>query len=168
MNRFQWGRMNEKDVQLDYYTIRTLSVIRFRSLHTRLALQLLEEGKQVKAIEVLDRCVELSPSHVLPFDQYITGITIPDSQGGVIHHPGVIEAYYMCGEMEKANNILSEHYVNLAEELTYFNAMKSRHKSSIQREISEVMFQMEELRILLQSYGQEELMLELGLSGFGS
>ena len=70
--------------------------------------------------------------------------------------------------MEKANNILSEHYVNLAEELTYFNAMKSRHKSSIQREISDVMFQMEELRILLQSYGQEELMLELGLSGFGS
>ena len=38
MNTFEWGRMNQEDVQLDYYTIRTLSVIRFRSLHTRLAL----------------------------------------------------------------------------------------------------------------------------------
>ncbi len=165
MNRFQWGRMNEKDVQLDYYTIRTLSVIRFRSLHTRLALSLLEEGKRDKAVEVLDRCMDLSPSHVLPFDQYITGITLPDRQGGVIHYEGIIEAYYMCGEMEKGNAILREHHDNLVSEFSYFNGMKPRHKSSIQREINEVMFQIEELRILLQNYNQQDLMLELGVAG---
>ncbi len=168
MNKFEWGRMNEDDVTLDYYTIRTLSVIRFRSLHTRLAMKLLQEGKQEKAVEVLDRCMELAPSHVLPFDQYITGITMPDRQGGIIHHEGVIEAYYLCGEIEKANSILSEHYLNLGEKLTYFNAMKARHKSSIQREINDVRFQVEELRILLQNFNQKDLMLELGITGFGS
>lgn len=161
INIFQWGRMNQEDVQLDYYTIRTLSVIRFRGLHTRLAMQLLEEGKQEKAVEVLDHCMELAPAHVLPYDQYITGITLPDKKGGVIHYEGIIEAYYLCGETEKANDILREHYLALASEFTYYNAMKPRHSSSISREINEVLYQMEELKLLLQRFRQNELMLEL-------
>jgi hypothetical protein len=168
MHQFEWGRMNAEDVQLDYYTIRTFSVIRFRSLYTRLAIQLLQEGDRERAVEVLDRCMELAPSRVLPFDQYITGITMPSGDGGIIHHEGVIEAYYLCGETEKANDILLEHYQNLADEALYFNAMKPRHKSSIQRETNEALYQMEELRILLQNFKQEELLLELGITGFGS
>ena len=168
MNKFEWGRMNAEDVQLDYYTIRTMSVIRFRSLYTRLAMTLLQEGDRERAVEVLDRCMELAPSRVLPYDQYITGITLPQRDGAVIHHEGIIEAYYLCGEVEKANEILSEHYQNLSEQLGYFRAMKPRHSSSIQREMNECMFQMEELRILLENFQQEELSLELGISGFGS
>jgi hypothetical protein len=168
MNQFQWGRMNAEDVHLDYYTIRTMSVIRFRSLYTRLAMLLLQEGDRDRAIEVLDRCMELAPSHVLPYDQYITGITMPKREGGVIHHEGIIEAYYLCGETEKANQILLEHYQNLSQEVSYYNAMKPRHRSSIQRESNEAMYQMEELKILLQNFQQEELLLELGLSDFGS
>ncbi|MCK5692560.1 MAG: DUF2723 domain-containing protein [Bacteroidales bacterium] len=168
MNQFEWGRMNAEDVQLDYYTIRTMSVIRFRSLYTRLAVLLLQEGDRDRAIEVLDRCMELAPSHVLPYDQYITGITMPKREGGVIHHEGIIEAYYLCGETEKANQILLEHYQNLSQEVSYYNAMKPRHRSSIQRESNEAMYQMEELKILLQNFQQEELLLELGLSDFGS
>jgi len=168
MKQFEWGRMNAEDVQLDYYTIRTMSVIRFRSLYTRLAMRLLEEGDRDRATEVLDRCMELAPSRVLPYDQYITGITMPDREGGVIHHEGIIEAYYLCGEPEKANQILLEHYHNLSSEVSYYNAMKPRHISSIQRDVNEAMYQMEELRILLETYQQEELLLELGISGFGS
>lgn len=168
MNQFEWGRMNAEDVQLDYYTIRTLSVIRFRSLYTRLAMELLQKGERVRAVEVLDRCMELAPSRVLPFDQYITGITMPARDGSIIHHEGIIEAYYLCGEAEKANDILLEHYQNLADEVLYYNAMKTGHKSSIQREINEAMYQMEELRILLQDFEQEELLQQLGITGFGS
>ena len=168
MHQFQWGRMNEEDVQLDYYTIRTLSVIRFRSLYTRLAIQLLQEGDKERAVEVLDRCMELAPSRVLPFDQYVTGITLPGPDGGIIHHEGIIEAYYLCGAYEKANEILLEHYATLTSEVQYFNAMNPRHRSSIQREISEAMFQLEEMNILLQNFKQEELLLKLGITAFGS
>jgi hypothetical protein len=168
MNQFQWGRMNADDVQLDYYTIRTMSVIRFRSLYTRLALQLLQEGQRERAVEVLDRCMELAPSRVLPFDQYVTGITIPGQEGEIIHHEGIIEAYYLCGESQKANRILEEHYHQLNSELQYYNAMKSRHRSSIRREINQALFELEELKNLLQVYGQDELLLQLGASGFGS
>lgn len=163
INTFRWGRMNQEDVQLDYYTIRTLSVIRFRSLHTRLAMKLLKEDKKDKAIEVLDHCMELAPSHVLPFDQYISGITLPNRQGGTVHYEGIVEAYYLCDQSEKANIILKEHYESLASEFMYYNAMKPRHSSSIQREINEVLYQIEELKLLLRKYKQNELMLELGI-----
>jgi len=163
MNTFEWGRMNQEDVQLDYYTIRTLSVIRFRSLYTRLALELLKEGQKEKAVGVLNRCLELAPSHVLPYDQYVSGITIPDGKGGLIHHEGVIEAYYLSGETDKANAVLKEHYTNLSEKYLYYNSMKPRHKASIKRETNELLFQMEELRNLLQQYNQSDLLLELGL-----
>jgi len=163
MNTFKWGRMNEEDVQLDYYTIRTLSVIRFRSLHTRLALQLLKEDQKEKAVNVLDRCMELAPSRVLPYDQYVSGITIPDGKGGILHFEGLIEAYYLCGEIEKANMILREHYQGLSELAYYYNSMKPRQKSSIQRETNEVLYQIEEIRMLLQNYKQTDLLLELGL-----
>jgi hypothetical protein len=167
MHTFNWGRMNQEDVQLDYYTIRTLSVIRFRSIYTRLAIRLLEEGKKEKAIEVLDRCMELAPPHVLPFDQYVSGITLPDGKGGLIHHEGIIEAYYMCGETSKANEILKEHYLTLAETLVYYDSMKPRHRASIQRETNELIYQMEEMKQLLYMYQQMELMLELGITGQG-
>jgi hypothetical protein len=168
MNQFQWGRMNEEDVQLDYYTIRTLSVIRFRSLYTRLAMQLLQEADTERAVEVLDRCMELAPSRVLPFDQYVTGITMPGNDGGIIHHEGIIEAYYLCGETRKANDIVLEHYNTLTREIQYYSDMKNRHRSSINREINEARFQIEELKNLLQTFGQDELLLKLGITGFGS
>jgi hypothetical protein len=163
MNTFEWGRMNQEDVHLDYYTIRTFSVIRFRSLYTRLALELLKEEEGEKAIKVLDRCMELAPNKVLPFDQYVSGITIPDGQGGLTHYEGIIEAYYLCGETEKANTILKEHYASLSDKYLYLNSMKQRHKNSLQREMNEILFQLEELGILVKSYKQTELMLELGL-----
>jgi hypothetical protein len=167
MNTFEWGRMNEEDVHLDYYTIRTFSVIRFRSLHTRLAVKLVEEGKREKALEVLDRCMELAPSHVLPFDEFISGITLPNGEGDLVRHEGVIEAYYLCGEMEKGNAILREHYQTLSEELLFMNSMKPRHRGSIQREINEVLYQLEEMNFLMQQYGQTDLMMELGVNDSG-
>ena len=163
MNTFEWGRMNQDDVQLDYYTIRNLSVIRFRNLYTRLAMKLLEEGKKAKAVEVLDRCMELAPSGVLPYDEYVSGITMPDSKGGLIHYEGVIEAYYLAGETEKANAILSEHYESLSAEIQYLDSMKPRQKSSIRSEMNEIIYQLEELRVLLRQFDQTELMLTLGI-----
>ena len=74
----------------------------------------------------------------------------------------------VCGETEKANGILREYYQDLSDQLQYFNAMKQRQRSSIQREINEAMYEIEELRTLLEDYHQDELLLELGITGFGS
>ncbi|MEX0987101.1 MAG: DUF2723 domain-containing protein [Bacteroidales bacterium] len=162
MNRFSWGRMNQDDVTLDYYSIRTLSVIRFRNLHTRLAKELLAAGDRARAVEVLDHCMELAPHHVLPYDQYIGGLTFPQRDGNTIHHEGIIEVYYMCGEMEKANALLSEYYDILNQKMNYFNSLKPRYKQIEEQEHYQTMAQLEELRMLLTNYRQEDKSLELG------
>ena len=163
MNKFSWGRMNEKDVTLDYYSIRTLSVIRFRNLHTRLAISLLEQGEKEKAVAVLDRCMELAPHHVVPFDRYVAGLTFPQRNGNTIHHEGIIEAYYMCGETEKANALLEEYFAILNQQMAYFNSLKPKDRQTVQQDLYESMAQVEELRVLLVNFGQQDLLLELGL-----
>ena len=162
MNRFSWGRMNEEDVTLDYYSLRTLSVIRFRNLHTRLALKLLEKGDKERAVEVLDHCMELAPHSVLPYDQYIGGLTFPRGEGNMIHHEGIIEAYFMCGETEKANDILNEYFDILNQKLNYFNSLEPEYRKVVEQEQYETMSQMEELRILLTTFGERDKLLELG------
>jgi len=163
MNTFTWGRMNEPDVYLDYYHVRTFNVIRFRNIYTRLAMALIQEGKNEKAAEVLDRCMELSPREKLPYDRNIGGITFPDEKGGFIHHEGIIEAYYLCGETEKANALLKEYYNDLSLEFTFYNSLKPRFKYSVQQENYNVLSQMEELKMLLSLYNQQDLATELGL-----
>lgn len=164
MNKFTWGRMNEEDVHLDYYTIRTLSVIRFRSLHTRLALALLDKGDTIRAVEVLDRCMELAPHKVMPFDRFVAGLTFPDRSGKTIHHPGIIEAYFMCGENEKANGIMSQYNDILNEEVGFFRSLNQDHFESVQQDWYEVMAQIEELKLLQQKYGNENQdLLDLSL-----
>jgi len=91
MHKFKWGRMNEKDVYLDNYHVKTFSIVRMRNRFTRLAMELINEGKKQKAIEVLDRIVELTPHEKIPYDNYAIGIA---------------EAYYKCDEIEKANAII--------------------------------------------------------------
>jgi hypothetical protein len=162
MNKFTWGRMNEEDVTLDYYSIRTLSVIRFRNLHIRLALGLLEEGKKEKAIEVLDHCMDLAPHKVLPFDRYIAGLTFPQRNGNTVHHEGIIEAYYICGEKEKASSLLKEYFEILNQQLAYFNSLNPKDRKSVEPDMYETMAQMEELRVLIQTYGNKDELLELG------
>jgi len=161
MNTFTWGRMNEPDVHLDYYSIRTLSVIRFRNMHVRLALELLERGDKVKAVNVLDRCMELAPHSVLPYDQYVAGLTFPQGDR-TVHHEGIIEVYYMCGETEKANALLTEYFDILNQRMVYFNSLKPKIRASVEQEQYETMAQLEELRMLLSKFGQNDKLLELG------
>jgi hypothetical protein len=158
MNKFSWGRMNAEDVTLDYYSVRTLSVIRFRNLHTRLALALKEMGERDKAVEVLDHCMELAPHSVLPYDQYIGGLTFPRGEGNMVHHEGIIEAYFLCGEPGKANAIMNEYQEILNQRLDYFNSLESKYKNLVEQETYEAMSQMEELRILQSTYGNDDLM----------
>ena len=80
-----------------------------------------------------------------------------------IHHEGIIEAYFMCGEIKKANSILKEYQEILNQQLIFFNSLKSKTRESIEQELYETMAQMEELRILLRTYGQSDPLLELGL-----
>jgi len=98
MNKFIWRGAKEKNVYLDYNHKRTLIVIKARLNYARLAKELASEGKQEKALQVLNYCMETFPTSKVPFDMYF---------------PDIIEAYYMAGDTTKAIALtkdMSEYY----------------------------------------------------------
>ena len=54
INKFVWGGAKEKGVNIDYNHKRTLIVVKARYNYARLAKALAAEGKNEKALEVLD------------------------------------------------------------------------------------------------------------------
>ena len=142
MNKFKWGRMNESDVLIDHYNKRVLSIMKVRKVFSRLARALLKENKKDKAIEVLDRVVELTPNNQLPYDYFI----LP-----------VAELYYKANEPEKANKIVSKLAEIYTEDLNYYLSLKKPYSAAVGYETRVAMSVMQELVSLTETYKQDEL-----------
>ena len=105
MKKFVWGGAKEKGVNIDYNHKRTLLVVKARLNYARLAKALSEEGKNEKAIEVLDYCMKEFPLEKLSYDPYMADI---------------IESYFAAGGKEKAVE-MSRAYCNYYyEKLDYY------------------------------------------------
>lgn len=143
MEKFRWGRMNAPDVYLDYYTRRTLSVIRMRNNFARLGITLADEGKKDSAIAVIDRCVELLPQDKMRHDIYSNRL---------------LDAYYKAGATEKANALAEEIFTQADKELNYYyNILSPAQSSAISLEKRMSLQMMQELTSLTEKYGQKEL-----------
>jgi len=105
VNKFVWGGAMEKGVNIDYNHKRTLIVVKARMNYARLAKALATEGKNEKAIEVLDYCLEKLPIAKLSYDPYIAD---------------VIEAYFSAGATEKALEMSREMCSFYYEHLDYY------------------------------------------------
>jgi hypothetical protein len=105
MNKFVWGGANDPKTDIDYNHKRTIMVIKARLNYARLAKGLAGEGKNEKAVEVLDYCMEKLPLEKIPYDPYV---------------PDLIDAYFAAADTAKAiemTNALSSHYF---EQLDYY------------------------------------------------
>ena len=119
MNKFVWGGSKEKGVNLDYNHKRTLIVVKARYNYAKLAKELAAEGKNEKAIQVLDYCMETFPIEKLSYDMYV---------------PDIIEAYFAAGGKEKAvdlSNKLSSYYF---EKMDYYFRQKTYILASAEEE----------------------------------
>ena len=117
MNKFRWGRMNAPDVYLDYYTRRTISIIKVRNLFARLAMSLVQEGKKDSAVAVVDRSMELLPKEKMPYSIFTLG---------------QIEAYYAAGAKEKADSLATDYAGDLKAELNYYYSFPRDMASSLE------------------------------------
>ncbi|MBN2485395.1 MAG: DUF2723 domain-containing protein [Bacteroidales bacterium] len=120
MDEFKWGKMNEDDVYLDNFHLRTLNVIRMRMRFSQLANALIQEGDNERAEKVLDRVVELTPHQKVPFDYFI----IP-----------VAEAYFRINKFDKANSLLNEYFEILERTTDYYLSMSAKYRRSIENDI---------------------------------
>ncbi|HEX3008614.1 MAG TPA: DUF2723 domain-containing protein, partial [Bacteroidales bacterium] len=103
INKFKWGGVPDPKVYLDENNLRMLS--NFRNNFSRLAEELINEGKKDSAIKVLDKCMEIMPQNRVPFNYFIVPI---------------IEQYYRAGEANKANKLVTAFFNSTQEDLRYY------------------------------------------------
>jgi hypothetical protein len=141
MNKFVWGRMDEPDVYLDHYNIRTLSILRLRSKFARLANSLVAENRPDSAIMVLDRCMELMPVDKVPYEFMMLSVA---------------EAYYLAGAPDKGNELLEGYFDFIALEMDYYLSFPRRLAIHLESEKRTNMQLLNEMARMSQSFDQQE------------
>ncbi|MBN2668883.1 MAG: DUF2723 domain-containing protein [Bacteroidales bacterium] len=140
MNKFKWGGLNNPDVYLDENNLRM--TMNLRNNFTRLANALLEEGKRDKAVEVLDRCLEVMPMDIIPVNYFMIGM---------------VEAYYKAGEFEKAKPVIEKIVENSDQDLNYYLSLDKQYRKVVDREINLSMYLLQSVYQQAKSNGQDEL-----------
>ena len=120
MKKFVWGGAKEKGVNIDYNHKRTLLVVKARLNYARLAKALAGEGKNEKAIEALNYCMEEFPLEKLSYDPYMADI---------------IESYFAAGGKEKAVEMTKAYCNYYYEKLDYYLKQKPYILNSAEYEV---------------------------------
>ncbi|MBT3383590.1 MAG: DUF2723 domain-containing protein [Prolixibacteraceae bacterium] len=146
MNKFVWGNVNHPDVFLDEYNKREIKIIQARQMFARLAEALVNEGKNQKAIEVLDKMFELFPDEKIP----LTFDSFPAA-----------EQYYRAEAVQKANDLVRIMAKNSFEMLDYYLSLPQRFARIIQNEQNREMSHLRNMIIITQRYQQPGLNKEI-------
>jgi hypothetical protein len=120
IKKFVWGGANKKGVDIDYNHKRTIIVVKARLNYARLAKALTTEGKNEKAIETLNACMDALPLENIPYDPYTADI---------------IEAYFAAGATEKAVEMSTAFCDYYYKRLDYFLKQKPYIVNSAEFEI---------------------------------
>jgi hypothetical protein len=142
MNVFRYGGMEDPNVYLDDFHVRTTSVIRLRTRFIQLANELINQGDTAKALKVLDRSIELTPDEKIPFDYTIIQIA---------------NAYYKCNRFEKANTLVNQLVEISNEKLTYYLDQKQNFIAVINEEILYNFQVLQNLNSISKSFNQTDL-----------
>lgn len=109
MNKYRWSTMNDPKIYIDQNMNRTVvQVLRIRDMFSRLASELIKEGKFEKALKVQDKGMEL-----VPISLYAPEL-MPYSM------PPIVENYYKLGKKDKADKVAEEILNRSVKNLTFF------------------------------------------------
>ncbi len=146
MNKYRWGNMNHPDVYLDNFIVKTMFLLRLRYRFSRLAFEFIKQDDLVRAEEVLDRCVELTPHKNIPFDVFT---------------PAIIESYCKCFAFEKAGKLVKEQATIVDDYLTYYYDQNDDFIRNTDNEIRRNMQMLKNLLVICQTYELNELAQQL-------
>jgi phage shock protein PspC (stress-responsive transcriptional regulator) len=145
MKKFLWRGAKEKGVNIDYNHKRTLIVVKARYNYARLAKALIAEGKNEKAIEVLDYCMATFPLDKIPYDMYMTEI---------------VEAYLQAGATEKGVSMSKELADYYFKRLDYYMKQEPDILSSADYEIQTAIQYVSKTASSLKDARQDQLSAE--------
>ena len=124
MNKFKWGGIEKPGVYLDETAMNQCRIQR-TSVFADLALSLIKEGMNDKALQVLDKCVEVFPEENVPYD-------------GTVYN--IAALYYDLGEKEKAKQVAKKMIDRSITNVDWMLRLKPSQRATInsllEREIS--------------------------------
>ena len=99
---YQWDSLKRTDWFVDYQNLYTFSgVMSQRGIFASVAMEMIEAGEYDRAVEILDKCLDVIPQKNFPLDMVMLGFS---NERDLIC---IIEAYYLAGEYEKASSLCS-------------------------------------------------------------
>ncbi|MES2680794.1 MAG: DUF2723 domain-containing protein [Bacteroidota bacterium] len=140
MNKFLWGGMDKKGVNLDENCVRMVGNLRMQM--SILAGALMNEGKDKKAKAVLDKCLAVMPDENIPYDATIFT---------------VCATYYQLRDFQKGNELAKKLFDIFEGDLRIYNAQKGNHRMAYRRDIDQAKEILKRLTGLTQQFKQDEL-----------
>ena len=144
---FRYGNIADEGVLADHFTQYNLRASRAREAFARVANQLIEEGEKEKALELLDRGLEVLPSPKL---RYSDSNTYP-----------FLEGYYTLGEWEKGDALMNDYIETLIQYIEYYLQFDGVQASLVNNIIHEKMSSLFELYYLAAYARRDEIVTSL-------
>jgi tetratricopeptide (TPR) repeat protein len=120
--------MNSPKVYIDENNARMMMNI--RNTFNRLAESLVAEGQTDKAVQVLDRGIELIPHKIVPYNYFSIMMA---------------ETYFNAGKAEKGKEIINTIMTDYEEQLEYFFKLNKPMRASVDEDIQRILYFMREM-----------------------
>jgi hypothetical protein len=144
MENFKWGNMEKPGVYIDENNGRMMMNI--RNTFNRLAETFVAEGNNEKAAKVLDRCVELIPHKIVPYNYFSMMMS---------------ETYFKAGQPAKGKEIINTIMSNYKEQLDYFFKLDRQKRNTVDEDIQRSLYFMREISMICTQNKQPELLNEV-------
>ena len=139
MNKFKWGGVDKPGVYLDENVMRMCKGYRF-TLFSKLAAALASEGKKEKAINVLDKAMEVLPPENVPLDY--SGLSLA-------------ELYYQLGEKEKGEKVYEAIADNSMRTINWYFRLRPGQLSSVLSDLEHHLAVIQEILRVNKQYNPE-------------
>ncbi len=144
MNVYRYRSMNDPKVYIDENNSRIIS--NYRNIFGRLAMQLAEEGKKDLAVKALDKCMEVIPPQIVPFNFFALSL---------------IEGYYKADSNEKAVEYSRVYMEQCADELRYLLGLPEKFVGNVKSDIQLNLYIVQELHRMASTYKASQHINEL-------
>ncbi len=162
MNKFKFGNMNDERVYLDENNIRMTT--NFRINFSRLAEELLNEGRRDSAIKVLDKCVYEMPDKTVPYNYFMSRIAeLYYQTAGVLNRPDSLQSNDVelnkNKELVSKGNAISQRLMEIyADNMNYYISLKgTKYFKLVEPEMNQAMYILQATTNILKQTNQKDL-----------
>jgi hypothetical protein len=145
---FRYGNVADPRTHVDYFTRYNFTATRLWINFARLADALTTEGDTIRAVKVLDFCMEQMPVGADKFHWNY-------------QHPSVIASYYKAGAIEKGDTLLTAFADNMKEYLDYYSQFPVKRYEQVKDDVDMKLLLLSEIWRIAIQFERTELVADL-------